>query len=229
METGKILIIEDSRITSTFLVEILSQAGYQALPALSGEEGLKLFAEQNPDVVLLDIHLPGIDGWDVCRRIRQQSYVPIIMVSAEHDTVIDKVKGLDLGANDYMVKPFDRAELLARVRANLRISSKLMQTNSYRDDFLSIDILERRVVRDGEEVVLTEKEFALLTVLLRFASSSVSSQTLFAKVWGYPDLFDPNYVRIYMSSLRKKIEPNPKKPKYIQTERGIGYRFKLQN
>jgi two-component system, OmpR family, KDP operon response regulator KdpE len=229
MTKAKILIIEDSRQTLHILDKVLQKASYQPLLASNGKDGLELFSEEQPDLILLDINMPGMDGWEVCRRIRQSSDVPILMLSAEHVDVGDRVKGLDLGANDYIIKPFNNQELLARIRTNLRISPKLLQRHTYDDSRLFIDLVERKVVLDGKTLDLTEKEFALLGVLLRFASNPVSSETLFEKVWGYPDSFDANYVRIYMSSLRKKIEPDPKKPIYIHTERGIGYRFVSQD
>ncbi|MCP5094388.1 MAG: response regulator transcription factor [Chloroflexi bacterium] len=228
MAKAKVLIIEDSRQTLQILGRVLHKASYHPLLASNGSDGIALFLEEQPDLVLLDINMPGMNGWEVCRHIRQTSDVPILMLSAEHVDVEARVKGLDLGANDYILKPFNHQELLARIRTNLRISPKLVQRNSYDDNHLSIDLVERKVVYDGRELDLTEKEFALLSVLLRFASNAVPSETLFEKVWGYPDSFDANYVRIYMSSLRKKIEPDPKNPIYIHTERGVGYRFVAQ-
>lgn len=225
MSAQKVLVIDDSRQILSILETVLEEAGYIPLLASGGETGLRLFEAEQPDLVVLDISLPGMDGWEVCRRIRRQSQVPIIMLSAAHSSVDDRVKGLDLGANDYIVKPFNQNEFMARVRANLRIAPKLTQLNQYDDGYLSINLLERRVERGGQEIDLTEKEFALLSALLRSTADVVSNEMLFKKVWGYPDSFDPNYVRIYMSSLRKKIEPDPKNPTYLLTERGVGYRF----
>ncbi len=228
MQTSKVLVIDDSRVILNILEAVLSESGYHPVLALTGEDGLQKFQREQPDLVLLDISLPGMDGWDVCQQIRQTSEVPIIILSAAHQSVDDKIKGLDLGANDYIVKPFDQAELLARVRANLRVSKKLQPYKHYQDGFLDIDLLERRVEKAGQQLDLTEKEFALLSILLRYASRTVSNEKLFEKVWGYPDTYDANYVRIYMSSLRKKIEPDPKNPTYIHTKRGVGYKFVIQ-
>lgn len=225
MSAQKVLVIDDSRQILSILRQVLEDAGYVPLLASGGETGLRLFESEQPDLVVLDISMPGMNGWEVCRRIRRQSQAPIIMLSAAHSSVDDRVKGLDLGANDYIVKPFNQNEFMARVRANLRIAPKLTQRNEYDDGYLLINLVEREVKRDGRQIDLTEKEFALLAALLRSASEVVSNETLFEKVWGYPDSFDPNYVRIYMSSLRKKIEPDPKNPTYLLTERGIGYRF----
>ncbi|MCA9924598.1 MAG: response regulator transcription factor [Anaerolineales bacterium] len=228
MQTTKVLVIDDSRVVQNILESVLSDAGYMPIITATGEDGLAKFQEHQPHLVLLDISLPGISGWEVCRQIREMSELPIIMLSAAHPTVPDKIKGLDLGANDYIVKPFDQDELLARVRASLRVFDKLLHKNAYRDGFLDIDLIERRVTKAGRQLDLTEKEFALLSVLLRFASTTVSNEKLFEKVWGYPDTYDANYVRIYMSSLRKKLEPDPKNPTYIKTKRGVGYQFVVQ-
>lgn len=225
MSAQKVLVIDDSRQILTILEKVLTESGYIPILASGGETGLRLFEAEQPDLVVLDVSLPGMDGWEVCRRIRRQSRVPIIMLSAAHVSVEERVKGLDLGANDYVVKPFNQHEFMARVRANLRISPKLTQRDRYDDGYLTIDLLERQVTRDGKSLDLTEKEFALLAVLLREEGEVVSNETLFEKVWGYPDSFDPNYVRIYMSALRKKLEPDPKSPTYLLTERGVGYRF----
>lgn len=229
MQLSKVLVIDDSRVVQNILETVLKEAGYEPVIAGTGEIGLAKFHQEQPNLVLLDISLPGMSGWEVCRQIREGSETPIIMLSAAHPTVPDKIKGLDLGANDYIVKPFDQDELLARVRANLRVFDKLLYQNAYKDGFLDIDLIERRVFRAGKQLDLTEKEFALLSILIRYASTTVSNEKLFEKVWGYPDTYDANYVRIYMSSLRKKIEPNPKKPIYIKTKRGVGYQFVAQN
>jgi len=229
MSSSKILVVDDSRVILNILESVLLDSGYYPILALSGESGLDKFQLEQPDLVLLDISLPGMDGWEVCQHIRKSSDVPIIILSAAHQSVDDKIKGLDLGANDYIVKPFDQSELLARVRANLRVSKKLQQYKRYQDGYLDIDLLERRVEKAGKQLDLTEKEFALLGILLRYASRTVSNEILFEKVWGYPDTYDANYVRIYMSSLRKKLEPDPKNPVYIKTKRGVGYKFVLKN
>lgn len=229
MQLSKVLVIDDSRVVQNILGSVLKEAGYEPIIVSTGELGLSKFHQEQPDLVLLDISLPGMSGWEVCRQIREGSETPIIMLSAAHPTVPDKIKGLDLGANDYIVKPFDQDELLARVRANLRVFDKLLHQNAYKDGFLDIDLIERRVYRDGKQLDLTEKEFSLLSILLRYASTTVSNEKLFEKVWGYPDTYDANYVRIYMSSLRKKIEPDPKNPIYIKTKRGVGYQFVTQN
>lgn len=225
MTAQKVLVIDDSRQERYRLNSVLRRAGYLTIMADSGEAGLRQFFSENPELVILDISMPGMDGWEVCQRIRQVSEVPILILSAAHDSIADKVRGLDLGANDYMVKPFHHEELLARVRTNLRISPRLTQRNQYEDAFLSINLIERTIERDGKSIDLTEKEFGLLKALLRGAPDPVTIESLFDQVWGYPETYDANYVRIYMSSLRRKLEPNPKKPAYIQTVRGIGYRF----
>ena len=221
----KILAIDDSSQILSILEITILQAGYDPILAQSGKEGLLLFESESPDLVLLDINMPEMTGWEVCKRIRETSNVPIIFLTAAHVTVADRVRGLDMGANDYIVKPFNQNEFLARVRANLRISPLLRNQHEYDDGYLYVNLLDREVKCNGEPVDLTEKEFGLLRTLLQSVDQTVTNETLFKKVWGYPDSFDPNYVRIYASSLRRKIEPNAKIPVYIMTERGIGYRF----
>lgn len=221
----KILAIDDSPHILSILEMTLHHAGYEPILAQSGEEGLQFFDEEKPALVLLDISMPGLSGWDVCEKIREKSNVPIIILTAAHVTVDDRVRGFDLGANDYIIKPFNQQEFLARVRANIRISPMLQNQHEYSDGYLHVDLLERWVSRDGEPVDLTEKEFGLLRTLLQSPDQTVTNEELFEKVWGYPESFDANYVRIYTSSLRRKIEPNAKVPIYIMTDRGLGYRF----
>lgn len=225
MAHEKILVIDDSAPILAIMETLLTNAGYRPYMANTGRVGIEMFDIHQPDLIILDISMPVMDGWEVCARIREKSKVPIIILSAAHVSSGDKIKGLDLGANDYIIKPFHQQEFLARVRANLRIAPRLLESHEYQDSFLNIDLLERRVLRNGRTVDLTEKEFGLLRVLIQSAEQTVDNETLFEKVWGYPESFDANYVRIYMSSLRRKLEPDPKSPSYILTERGVGYRF----
>ena len=222
---AKILAIDDSPQILSILEMVMVQAGYTPILAKSGMEGLSKFSVQNPDLVILDISMPGMDGWEVCEKIRETSNVPVIFLTAAHVTVEDRIRGLDLGANDYVIKPFNQKEFLARVRANLRISPLLQNQHQYDDGYLKIDLVERCVQCEGKAIDLTEKEFGLLRTLLQSSNQTVTNEVLFKKVWGYPESFDANYVRIYTSSLRRKIEPNSKDPVYILTDRGRGYRF----
>lgn len=221
----KILAVDDSPHILSILEMTIMQAGYEPVLAQSGMEGLKLFDSEKPALVLLDISMPGMDGWEVCEKIREKSNVPIIFLTAAHVTVDDRVRGFDLGANDYIIKPFNQQEFLARVRANIRISPMLQNQLEYDDGYLKVDLLERWVSCGDNDVDLTEKEFGLLRTLIQSPNQTVTNEMLFEKVWGYPESFDANYVRIYTSSLRRKIEPNAKMPIYIMTERGLGYRF----
>lgn len=221
----KILAVDDSPHILSILEMILTQAEYTPILAATGEEGLEKFHVEKPALVILDISMPNMDGWQVCEKIRETSNVPVIFLTAAHVTIDDKIRGLDLGANDYVIKPFNQKEFLARIRANLRISPLLQNQHKYDDGYLQIDLVERDVHCDGKAVDLTEKEFGLLRTLLKSPNQTVDSEALFEKVWGYPESFDANYVRIYTSSLRRKIEPNPKDPVYILTDRGRGYRF----
>lgn len=221
----KILIIDDSQQILSVMDMMLSKEGYRTLLATDGQTGLALFEAYTPDLVILDVSMPDMDGWMVCEKIRKTSNVPVIFLTAAHITTADKIRGLDLGANDYITKPFDPPEFMARVRSNLRIAPLLQPQHLYDDGYLFVDFVERIVMADRVPVDLTEKEFALLRILLQFADEVVESETLFERVWGYPESFDANYVRIYMSSLRRKIEPDPKHPTYIQTIRGVGYQF----
>lgn len=221
----KILAVDDSPHILSILEMILTQAEYSPILAKSGQEGLDKFHEEKPDLIILDISMPNMDGWQVCEKIRETSNVPVIFLTAAHVSIEDRIRGLDLGANDYVIKPFNQKEFLARIRANLRISPLLQGQHRYDDGFLQIDLIERNVVCDGRSVDLTEKEFGLLRTLLKSPNQTVTNEELFEQVWGYPESFDANYVRIYTSSLRRKIEPNPKDPVYILTDRGRGYRF----
>lgn len=223
--TAKILAVDDSPHILSILDMILTQADYTPVLAKNGQEGLEKFYAEQPDLVILDISMPGMDGWEVCKKIRENSNVPVIFLTAAHVTVSDRIRGLDLGANDYVIKPFIQEEFLARIRANIRISPLLQNQHKYDDGYLEIDLLERTVLCEGKSVDLTEKEFGLLRILVQSPDETVTNEMLFEKVWGYPESFDANYVRIYTSSLRRKIEPDSKDPVYILTDRGRGYRF----
>ena len=221
----KILAIDDSEHILSVLDVILRQAGYEPILAENGLDGLLKFQKDDPDLVILDVSMPEMDGWEVCQRIRETSQVPIIFLTAAFIDVEDIIRGLDMGANDYVTKPFHQKEFLARVRASLRISPLLQNQHIYNDGYLKVDFVERRVNCDEKLIDLTEKEFGLLRTLIQSPNQTVTNEILFQKVWGYPESFDPNYVRIYTSSLRRKIEPDHKNPIYILTDRGRGYRF----
>jgi two-component system KDP operon response regulator KdpE len=226
----KILIIDDDATFRDLVEQVLAHKGYQVLEAGSGREGLRLMFDQRPDLVLLDVVMPGIDGWQVCTRIREISDVPIIMITGRHKSEEDIVRGLDYGADDYLTKPVRSKELVARVQAMLRRAElpylqDIRQGIIYSDDFLTVDITERKVTVNGKRVKLTPREFRLFTLLVENAGRILTHKQLLEKVWGWEYTDDVDYVRIYISHLRQKIEPDPSLPKYIITEPGVGYYF----
>ena len=221
----KILVIDDSREMLTVLKHLLLNNGYTPLLAENGYSGLKMVEAHNPDLIVLDLNMPIVDGWQVCQQIREKSVVPIIILTAAHVTDEDAVRGLDLGANDYITKPFNQQLLIARIRSALRWSVKSPDGKLYEDDVLSIDVRKREVIKNGESLKLTKKEFALLIALAMESPAVVDHETLFNKVWDSSYLFDVNYVRIFVGHLRKKLEADPANPIYIHNERGVGYRF----
>lgn len=224
---AKILIVEDEAKIARFLELELKHEGYEVDFAADGRTGLEKALASDIDLVLLDIMLPGLSGMEVCRRVRMESQVPIIMLTAKDD-VTDKVAGLDMGADDYMTKPFAIEELLARIRVTLtRHSGK---ANAEEKDGLSfgklkLDIAGHQVMYDGEELTLTKKEFDLLVCLLENKNVAMSREELLSKVWGYEYMGDTNVVDVYVRYLRQKIDD-----KYnihvIETIRGIGYMIK---
>jgi two-component system KDP operon response regulator KdpE len=196
------------------------------IKAYRAEEGLRKAYRTHPDLVLLDIMMPDMDGWEVCRRLRELSDMPIVFLTARTE-IKDVVKGLEMGADDYIVKPHDNEELIARIRAHLRRVPK----NSFSEEMIfdggrfRVNFLNREVVVDGEQRHLTPKEFGLLSVLVRNAGRVVTRSDLVTEAWGpeYSDAIDS--LKLYIHYLRKKIEDDPTRPKYILTSRGVGYRF----
>jgi len=228
--TKKILIIDDDPAFLNLVEQVLTQKGYEVLKASSGREGLRLIFDQRPDLVLLDVMIPGVDGWQVCSRIREISDIPIIMITGRHKSEEDIVRGLDYGADDYLTKPLGSRELVARVRAALRraelpSSQDIKQGVIYSDGFLTVDITERKIIANGKRIKLTPREFRLFTLLVENAGRILTHKQLLEKVWGWEYTDDLDYVRIYISHLRQKIEPDPSLPKYIITEPGVGYSF----
>jgi two-component system KDP operon response regulator KdpE len=192
-----------------------------------GEAALDLVEQERPDLVLLDIAMPGIDGFEVLRRLREFSDVPVIMLTAKDD-VIDKVKGLELGADDYVTKPFDHLELLARVKALLRrldMPQPVSRAPSFRSGELTVDFAAREVRVRDEVVPVTATEYKLLYHLVRNAGRVLPHETLLAKVWGREYVDEIDYLRVYIRRLRRKLEDDPERPRHILTERGLGYRF----
>jgi len=222
----KILVIDDEEPTVQLIAMLLERRGFEVIKAYRAEEGLRKAYRHQPDLVLLDIMMPDMDGWDVCKRLREMSDVPIIFLTARGD-VKDVVKGLEMGADDYVVKPYDNDELVARVRAHLRrsprpnMSEELMFNNG---DF-RINFMNREVWVDNELKHLTPKEFNLLAVLVRNAGRVVTRTELVTQAWGeeYGDAIDS--LKLYIHYLRQKLESNAQQPEYILTSRGVGYRF----
>jgi len=228
--TKKILTIDDDPAFLNLVEQVLTQKGYEVLKASSGREGLRLIFDQRPDLVLLDVMIPGVDGWQVCSRIREISDIPIIMITGRHKSEEDVVRGLDYGADDYLTKPLGSRELVARVRAVLRraelpSSQDIRQGVIYSDGLLTVDITERKIIVNGKRIKLTPREFRLFTLLVENAGRILTHKQLLEKVWGWEYTDDLDYVRIYISHLRQKIEPDTSLPRYIITEPGVGYSF----
>jgi len=226
----KILVVDDDATFARLVDQILTDKGYEVLKASDGQEALRLLFAHKPALVLLDVAMPKMDGWQTCSRIRELSDVPIIILTGSQKTEDAVVRGLDYGADDYLIKPIGKRELVARVRAILRRAESSSTRNAqkeitYSDDYLAVNVTERKVMINGERVKLTPREFRLLAYLVENAGRILSHKQLLEKVWGWEYVDDLDYVRIYISHLRQKIERNPTLPKYILTEPGVGYYF----
>ena len=228
-----ILVIEDEQNINDILTFSLGKEGYKTLSALDGLKGLEMALTEKPDLILLDVMLPGLDGWEVCKKVREQSQVPIIMLTAREDEV-DKVLGLELGADDYITKPYSMRELAARVKANLRrsavaASSAQEPAPENQDTIISgdltINIDRYEVSKNGEVIDITLREFELLRFLAQQPGKIFSREKLLENVWGYEYYGDVRTVDVTVRRLREKIEDDPSMPKYIITKRGVGYYF----
>jgi two-component system KDP operon response regulator KdpE len=225
----RILVVDDEAdvVESIRLGFTLQWREIDVLGAATGEEALDVVEQEHPDLVLLDIGLPDIDGFEVLRRIREFADVPVIMLTARDDT-LDKVRGLELGADDYITKPFDHLELLARVRAVLRrldMPAPTSRAPSFRAGDLEVDFARQEARLRGERLELTPTEYKLLYHLVRNAGHTLQHGTLLAKVWGREYVDEVDYIRVYIRRLREKLGDDPDRPRYIRTERGLGYRF----
>ena len=219
------LLIEDDKNTCSFIITALAKCGYQVIPAYSGEEGLRLAASDCPDVILLDLGLPDVDGCEVLKTLRCRNRNPIIVISARTKEY-DKVQALDLGADDYITKPFSLAELMARIRACLRHKYACSPGRSYHALGLNIDLESGTVSLDGKIVHLTHVEYQLLSLLAEHSGCILSYRHIMNAIWG-PYTDDNNQIlRVNMANLRHKIEQNPARPQYLFTEVGIGYRMR---
>jgi two-component system KDP operon response regulator KdpE len=224
MNPTTVLIVDDEpQIRRVMRTTLISQ-GYAVLEAKTGEEALEKLRSDHPGLILLDVNLPGISGFDVCREIRHSSDVPIIMLTVRN-TERDKVQALDAGADDYVVKPFGAQELLARIRAALRRTTLEEATPAFVSDDLKIDFSKRAVMLHGNPVRLTPKEFELLRHLVANQGMALSHRRLLQAVWGPDYGEETEYLRVFINQLRRKIEPDPRRPRFIHTDPWIGYRF----
>ena len=226
-EQRTILMVEDEAGLRHAVRLYLEMEGYHVITAASGEEALEKTRQELPDAILLDVMLPGVDGFETLRRLRRFSAAPVLMLTAKGDES-DVVKGLRLGADDYVRKPFGQAELVSRIQAVLRRTSATTaeeETAIEVDDYLTLDFVRHDVYAGGEKVQLRPTEYRLLYHLASNPGRVQTYEQLLSKVWGPEYRDEDNYVRLYVTYLRKKIEPEPAHPRYILTERGLGYRF----
>ena len=228
---SRILIVEDEETIADLERDYLELSGFEVEVANDGETGLEKALTDQFDLVILDLMLPGVDGFEICREVRQKKNTPIIMVSAKKDD-IDKIRGLGLGADDYMTKPFSPSELVARVKAHLARYERLIGSNVQTNDIieirgLKIDTTARRVWVNGEEKAFTTKEFDLLTFLAGHPNHVYTKDELFSEIWDMESIGDIATVTVHIKKIREKIEYNTSKPQYIETIWGVGYRFKV--
>jgi len=224
MNSARILIVDDEPQIRRVLRTTLTSQGYTVAEAKNGDEALEQIREERPDLILLDVNMPGRPGLEVCHEIRGTSDIPIIMLTVRN-TERDKVQALDAGADDYVVKPFGSEELMARIRAALRRAAPSEAMPPFLSADIKIDFEKRSVTVRGELVRLTPKEFELLRQLVANQGKALSHRRLLQAVWG-PDYGDETeYLRVFINQLRKKIEPDPHHPRYIHTEPWVGYRF----
>ncbi|MCL4545708.1 MAG: response regulator transcription factor [Chloroflexi bacterium] len=228
MAGESILVVEDEANIARILTMYLEREGYRVVVARDGEQGLEQFHLEHPDLIILDLLLPKLDGLEVCRRIRRQSFVPLLMLTAKKDET-DKIVGLELGADDYMTKPFSPREMVTRVRAILRrarqTSAPPASEGVMEFGELRIDAPKRSVRVGNRSVLLTAKEFDLLHVLASSPGKVFSRDALLNQVWGYDYYGDARTVDVHIGTLRKKLEPQPSSPRWVKTVWGVGYKF----
>ena len=228
---SRVLIVEDELGIAELEKDYLELSSFEVEIETDGEKGLKLGLTEDFDMIILDIMLPGVDGFEICKQIREKKDIPILMVSAKKED-IDKIRGLGLGADDYITKPFSPSELVARVKAHLERYRRLVSSNTQENDVveirgLKIDKTARRVYLNGEEKAFTTKEFDLLTFLASHPNRVFTKEELFNKIWDMESLGDIATVTVHIKKIREKIELNTAKPQYIETIWGVGYRFKM--
>lgn len=228
---SKIFIIEDEEAIADLEKDYLELSGFEVEVENDGNAGLKKALEEDFDLLILDLMLPGVDGFEICRKVRDEKDVPIIMVSAKKDD-IDKIRGLGLGADDYMTKPFSPSELVARVKAHMERYNRLVGSSAVKNDIIEIrgikiDKTARRIWVNGEEKTFTTKEFDLLTFLAENPNRVFTKAELFRQIWDMESVGDIATVTVHIKKIREKIEFNTAKPQYIETIWGVGYRFKV--
>ncbi len=230
MESKKILIVEDEKAISDIIKFNLTKEGFEADTAYDGQDGLEKALSGNPDLILLDVMLPLMDGFEVCKRVRESSMVPILMLTAKEEEV-DKVLGLELGADDYITKPFGMRELIARIRANIRRTDAQINEGDNGENLekignLTVDMNRYEVRKEGKTLDLTLREFELLKYLAEREDRVFSREQLLEEVWGYEYYGDIRTVDVTVRRLREKLEDDSSEPKYIMTKRGVGYYFR---
>ena len=228
---SKILIIEDEVAIADLEKDYLELSGFEVAIENAGDTGLERALNEKFDLIVLDLMLPGMDGFEVCKKIREEQNIPILMVSAKKDD-IDKIRGLGLGADDYMTKPFSPSELVAKVKAHMARYDRLVSSNQKTNDIveirgIKIDKTARRVYIDGEEKAFTTKEFDLLTFLAENPNHVYTKEELFREIWDMDSIGDIATVTVHIKKIREKIEFDTANPQYIETIWGVGYRFKV--
>ncbi|MBS5521186.1 MAG: response regulator transcription factor [Clostridiales bacterium] len=228
---SKILIVEDEISIAELEKDYLELSGFEVIIEETGDSGLKTALNENVDLIILDLMLPNVDGFDVCKKVREVKNIPIILVSAKKED-IDKIRGLGLGADDYITKPFSPSELVARVKAHLARYERLVGSGIKKNEVIEIrgikiDKTARRVYVNGEEKTFTTKEFDLLTFLAENPNHVFTKEELFSKIWDMESVGDIATVTVHIKKIREKIEFNTSKPQYIETIWGVGYRFKV--
>ncbi len=226
MQGKKVLVIDDDFHISQLVKETFTEEGADVVTAVDGQDGLRQFYTHKPDLVIIDLMMPEMDGWETTERILELADVPIIMLTSLNDDA-DVIQGLDRGAIDYITKPFSPKVLVARARTALRYSTTPRPTlaNGFRDERLLIDLDHTRILVDGEPVKLTKTEFKVLTYMVQNAGRVLTFQQILEQVWGWEYQDSIEYVHVYVSRLRQKLEKTPKEPRYLITEYGLGYRF----
>lgn len=224
----RVLVVDDERAIRRYLHAALNAQGYTVFEASGGKDALKMTASERPDLIILDLGLPDLDGVEVTRQLREWTGIPIIILSVREQEV-DKISALDAGADDYLTKPFNSGELMARIRAALRHTLQGASEPVFEIDNLKVDLTRRLVKLDGLDISLTPTEYDLLRILVQNAGKVITHHQLLRQVWGTAYESEAHLLRVNMSNLRRKIEPDPTRPHYIITEPGVGYRLRSES